>query len=141
MQCDFPEKNATNDEIVEVLKNYKTVAIVGLSTDSSKPSYRVAEYLKKQGYKIIPVNPSAKEILGEKCYPDLKSIPVKVEIVDIFRKPEAIPPIVDEAIKVGAKAIWMQLGLCHNEAAEKARKAGLTVIMNKCIKIDHSMLI
>ena len=141
MECDYPEKNASNDEIKEILENYKTVAVVGLSTDPSKPSYRVAEYLKNNGYKIIPVNPGAKEILGEKSYPDLKSIPEKVEIVDIFRKPEAIPPVVDEAIKIGAKAVWMQLGLCHTEAAENARKAGLTVVMNKCIKIDHSMLI
>lgn len=140
MQCELPENNASDEEIKEILKNSKTIAVVGLSTDPSKASYMVAEYLMNNGYKIIPVNPSATEILGKKSYPDLKSIPEKIDIVDIFRKEEAIPQIVDEAIEVGAKIIWMQQGLCHNKSADKARTAGLKVVMNKCIKVEHSVI-
>lgn len=140
MRCELPQNNPSDEEIIEILKNSKTIAVVGLSTDDTKASYMVAEYLKDNGYKIIPVNPGATEILGEKCYPDLKSIPEKIDIVDIFRKPNDIPPVVDEAIEVGAKVVWMQLGLCHNESAEKARSAGLKVVMSKCIKIEHEML-
>jgi uncharacterized protein len=100
----------------------------------------VGEYLKKKGYRIIPVNPAKDKILGEKSYPDLSSIPEKVDIVDIFRAVEAIPGIVDEAIKIGAGAVWMQLGLAHNESAEKARGAGLFVVQSKCMKKEHSRL-
>jgi uncharacterized protein len=139
MECELPKQNATSEEIKEILQNFKTIAIVGLSTDEVKDSYRVAEYLQRHGYKIIPVNPKYLEILDEKCYPDLKSIPEKVDIVDIFRKPEAVPLIVDEAIEIGAKIIWMQLGICNNSAAEKARAAGLKVVMNKCIKVEHAV--
>jgi len=138
MECEFPKQNATTEEIKEILQSSKTIAIVGLSADESKDSYRVAKYLKEHGYKIIPVNPKYSEILEEKCYPDLKSIPEKVDIVDIFRKPEAVPSIVYDAIEIGAKVIWMQLGICHNVAAEKARNAGLKVVMNKCTKVEHA---
>jgi predicted CoA-binding protein len=89
----------------------------------------------------VPVNPGQKEILGEKCYPNLKAIPFPVDIVDVFRKPDAIPPIVDDAIEIGAKTVWMQLGLAHNQAADKARKAGLAVVMDKCIKIEHMNMV
>lgn len=140
MRCELPEDNPSDKEIIEILKNSKTIAVVGLSTDDTKASYMVAEYMKDNGYKIIPVNPGATEILGEKSYPDLKSIPEKIDIVDIFRKPSDIPPVVDESIEIGSKVIWMQLGLCHNESANKARAAGLKVVMNKCIKIEHEML-
>lgn len=139
MQCEFPEDNASSEEIKEILTNNKVIAVVGLSTDPSKASYMVAEYMKNNGYKIIPVNPSTTEILGEKSYPDLKSIPEKIDIVDIFRKIEAVPQVVDEAIEVGAKVVWMQQGLCSNSSADKARAAGLKVVMNKCIKVEHSM--
>jgi predicted CoA-binding protein len=97
----------------------------------------VAKYLKENYYIIVPVNPGQKEILGEKCYSNLKAIPFPIDLVDIFRKPEAIPPVVEDAIEIGAKVVWMQLGLAHNQAADKARKAGLQVVMNKCIKIEH----
>ncbi len=137
MECEFPEQNATSEEINEILQNSKIIAIVGLSLDETKYSFKVARYLKKRGYKIIPVNPKYSEILGEKCYSDLKSIPEKVDIVDIFRKPDAIPDIVNDAIEIDAKVVWMQVGLCNNAAAEKARNAGLKVVMNKCTKIEH----
>jgi predicted CoA-binding protein len=130
--------SAGPQEIVQILKNYRVVAVVGLSTDPSRPSYQVAQYLKARGYQIVPVNPACTEILGEKCYPDLASIPFPPEVVDIFRKAEAVPAIVAEAIAVGAKVVWMQLGLTVPEAAQKARAAGLQVVMNRCMKIEHS---
>lgn len=136
-ECEFPRDNATNEEIKELLENAKTIAIVGISSNPDKASHGVAAYLKDNGYTIIPVNPNYSEVLGEKCYPDLKSIPVHIDIVDIFRQPEAIPAVVDEAIEVGAGAIWMQLGLCKNDAADKAKAAGLKVVMNKCTKVEH----
>jgi len=135
--CELPDYNPPDEEIVNILKNVKTIAIVGISEKPDRDSHQVARYLKDHGYKIIPVNPKYEQVLGEKCYPDLKSIPEPVDVVDIFRKPEAIPPIVDDAISIGAKVVWMQLGLAHNESAEKARKAGLEVVMSKCIKIEH----
>ncbi len=125
-------------EVAEILNNYRTVAVVGLSTDPSRPSYQVAQYLQNHGYRIIPVNPGCTEVLGERCYPGLKDIPFPVEVVDIFRKVDAIPAIVDDAIAVGAKAVWMQLGLEEPQAAAKARAAGLRVVMNLCMKIEHA---
>ncbi len=127
-------------EIAEILKNYRVVAVVGLSADPARPSYRVAEYLQQHGYRIVPVNPGCQEILGEKCYPTLKDIPFPVEVVDIFRKVEAIPAIVEEAIQVGAKAVWMQLELVEPVSAQKARNAGLQVVMDRCLKIEHTRL-
>ena len=124
--------------IGDILKNYRVVAVVGLSPKPERPSYQVAEYLKQHGYRIIPVNPGQREILGEKCYPSLKDIPFPVEVVDIFRNVEAIPAIVDEAIQVGAKAVWMQLNLVEPESARKAKEAGLQVVMDRCLKVEHS---
>jgi len=141
MGCELPDYNPPDEEVVELLKSAKTVAVVGISHKEDRDSYKVAKYLKEHGYKIIPVNPKYKEVLGEPCYPDLKSIPEKIDVVDIFRKVDAIPGIVDEAIAVGAGAVWMQLGLAHNESAEKARQAGLKVVMNKCMKIEHQRLL
>jgi len=126
--------------ITAILKDYRVVAVVGLSSDPARPSYRVAEYLQHHGYRIIPVNPGCREVLGEKCYPTLKDIPFPVEVVDIFRKVEAIPAIVEEAIQVGAQAVWMQLGLVEPESAQKARKAGLQVVMDYCLKVEHARL-
>ncbi|RJR48130.1 MAG: CoA-binding protein [Deltaproteobacteria bacterium] len=126
--------------IAEIIKTYKVVAVVGLSPKPERPSYRVAEYLKQHGYRIIPVNPGQKEILGEKCYPSLKDIPFPVEVVDIFRNVEAIPGIVAEAIEKGAKAVWMQLDLVEPESAKKARAAGLQVVMDRCLKVEHANL-
>jgi predicted CoA-binding protein len=125
------------DEIKEILTSYKTVAIVGISNKPDRDSYIVAEYLLNQGYKIIPVNPNIDTVLGLKAYPDLISIPEDIEIVDIFRRPEFVDEIVDQAIEKGAKVVWMQLGVINESAAEKARKAGLKVVMNKCIKVEH----
>lgn len=125
------------DEIKEILTSYKTIAIVGISNKPDRDSYIVAEYLLNQGYKIIPVNPNIDTVLGLKAYPDLISIPEDIEIVDIFRRPEFVDEIVDQAIEKEAKVVWMQLGVINESAAEKARKAGLKVVMNKCIKVEH----
>jgi predicted CoA-binding protein len=121
----------------KILKNSKTVAIVGLSANPERPSNEVGKYLKENGYQIIPVNPMEKTILGEISYPDLASIPGKVDVVDIFRKPEDVPPIVKESIMIGAKAIWMQEGIKNEAAAAEAEKAGLKVVMDKCMRKEH----
>jgi uncharacterized protein len=113
------------------------VAVVGLSGDPSRPSYRVAQYLQAHGYRIVPVNPACREILGERCYPGLRDIPFPVEIVDIFRVVEAIPGIVTDAIAVGAKVVWMQQGLEEPDSARRAEQAGLRVVMDRCMKIEH----
>jgi len=124
----------------EILNFSRVVAVVGLSSKPGRPSYRVASYLKEQGYKIIPVNPAEKEILGELCYADLVSIPELIDVVDIFRRPEEVTDIVEEAIRIGAKAVWMQEGVINDEAASKARDAGLLVVMNKCMFKEHQRL-
>ncbi|MBM3155871.1 MAG: CoA-binding protein [Chloroflexi bacterium] len=126
--------NNISADIDRVLTQYRTVAIVGASSDPQRPSYRVADFLKKESYRIIPVTPKGGEILGEKVYPNLSLIPVPVEVVDIFRRAEDIPPVVDEAIAIGAKAVWMQEGLINEEAADKAKKAGLIVVMDRCMR-------
>jgi len=131
---------AADRDVRNILCSAKTVAVVGISAKEESPSYKVAKYLLGQGFKVVGVNPKCDEILGAKCYPDLKSIPEHVDVVDIFRKLDAIPGVVDEAIEIGAGAVWMQLGLEHEEAAQKARRAGLSVVMNKCTKIEHSRL-
>lgn len=123
--------------IPEILAAYRTIAVVGLSSRRFRASYGVADYMQRAGYRIIPVNPQEQEVLGEKCYPDLTSVPVPVEIVDIFRRSEFVPDIVDQAIVIGAKAIWMQEGVVHENAAAKARAAGLEVVMDRCILKDH----
>ena len=139
--CRIPGGNPRDEEIALLLRNARTIAIVGLSDSPTRDSHNVALYLMEKGYRIIPVNPFRSEILGEKSYPDLLSIQDKVDIVDIFRKIEAIPGIIDEAIQIKAGAVWMQLGLSHDQAALKAREAGLLVIQSKCIKIDHAVLL
>lgn len=128
-------------EISQLLKKYCNIAIVGLSPKANRPSNQVAAYLLGAGYHIIPVNPGQQEILGVKCYPDLESIPEPIDIVDIFRRTEDVPPIVESAIETGAKVVWMQQGIVNEEAAAMARRAGLTVIMDRCLKIDHLNLI
>jgi predicted CoA-binding protein len=124
----------------KILNKYRTVAIVGLSPDPSRPSHRVASYLDMHGYKVIPVNPHAQEILGKTSYPNLSSVPEPIEIVDIFRSSEKVMPVVDEAIKTGAKVVWMQEGIINEQAALKARDAGLLVVMNKCMFKEHQRL-
>jgi predicted CoA-binding protein len=123
-----------------ILNSSRVVAMVGLSPKPDRPSYRVASYLKEQGYRIIPVNPTEKEILGEPCYPDLASIPESIDVVDIFRRSEEVLPIVEEAIEIGAKAVWMQEGVINGEAAARAREAGLMVITDKCMRKEHRKL-
>ena len=127
-------------DIGSILK-HKTIAVVGLSDKPERASYDVASYLLSQGYRIIPVNPNIKEWKGIKAYPSLSAIPkdIRIDVVDIFRRSEFVPPIVDEAITIGAKAIWMQLGVINEEAAEKARSAGLEVVMDRCMKVEHSL--
>jgi predicted CoA-binding protein len=127
-------KNDVSADIEKVLTQYRTVAIVGASSNPERPSYRVANFLKSQGYHIIPVTPKADKILGETVYPDLASISEPVEVVDIFRRSEEVLPVVDEAIAIGAKAIWMQEGIINEQAAAKARKAGLRVVMDHCMR-------
>ena len=125
----------------EILLSIKTVASVGLSSNPAKESFGIVQYLKDQGYRIFPVNPTATEIMGEKAYPDLSSIPDKVDVVQVFRKPEDVPPIVEDAIKIGAKVVWMQEGVVHEGAAQKARDAGLQVVMDACMRATHRRLI
>jgi uncharacterized protein len=125
---------------IEILHNSQTIAVVGLSGKRYRPSYGVAEYLKRSGYRIIPVNPNETEVLGERCYPDLDSIPEPVDIVDIFRRSEFVPEIVEAAIRIGAKMVWMQEDVCHEAAAKKAQDAGLAVVMDRCILKDHRRL-
>jgi len=126
--------------ISEILHTSRTIAVVGLSGKRYRPSYGVAEYMKKAGYRIIPVNPHETEILGEKCYPDLDSVPEPVDIVDIFRRSEFVPEVVEAAIRKGAKAVWMQEGVVHDAAAARAESAGLAVVMDRCILKDHRRL-
>jgi len=123
-----------------VLSSSKTIAVVGLSADWYRPSYFAAKYMQEHGYKVIPVNPKYQEILGEKCYPDLASIPCKVDIVDVFRKSEDALPIAKEAVAIGAKHLWLQIGVINEEASELAKKSGLTVVMNRCVKIEYARL-
>ncbi|MGA2131237.1 MAG: CoA-binding protein [Bryobacteraceae bacterium] len=123
--------------IPELLKTSRTIAVVGLSSKRFRPSYGVAEYMQRNGYRIIPVNPFEETVLGETCYPDIGSISGRVDIVDIFRRSDFVPEIVEAAIRIGARAVWMQEGVVHEEAADRARAAGLTVVMDRCILKDH----
>jgi predicted CoA-binding protein len=129
-------------EVIEkILKESRTIAVVGLSSNAERPSHEVAHYLQNRGYRIIPVNPNASEVLGERAYPDLLSVPDRVDVVDIFRRPEAVPPIVGQAIKIGAKAIWMQEGIRNPGAAEQAQASGLLVVMDRCMMEEVKRLI
>jgi predicted CoA-binding protein len=126
--------------ISEILHSSRTIAVVGLSGKRFRPSYGVSEYLQKVGYRIVPVNPMETQVLGEKCFPDLDSVPGPIDIVDIFRRSEFVPEIVEAAIRKGAKTIWMQEGVIHEAAARRAEEAGLTVFMDRCILKDHRRL-
>ena len=125
------------DPILEILKKYKTIAVVGLSSNPMRPSYGVSEHMQSAGYRIIPVNPNEAEVLGEKSYVRLEDVPEKVEIVDVFRRTEEVAAVVESAIRIGAKVVWMQLGVEDEAAAEKARAAGLTVVEDACMMIEH----
>jgi len=123
-----------------VLQDNRVLAVVGLSPNWNRPSYFAAKYMLEHGYTVIPVNPGAAEILGQKCYPDLASIPCRIDLVDVFRKPEDALPIAEEAIRIGAKCLWLQLGVINRPAADKAVAAGLDVVMDRCVKIEYARL-
>lgn len=125
----------------KILESYETFAIVGCSSDAGRPSNSVAHFLMRQGYKVVPVNPNEQQCFGKDCYPDLRSIPFHIDVVDIFRRSEFVAPHVDEAIEIGANAVWMQLGVIDRSAAEKAAAAGLDVVMDRCPAIDHPRMI
>jgi predicted CoA-binding protein len=121
------------EEIVDILQKCRKIAIVGLSPKESRDSNRVARYLMGRGYEVVPVNPGQREILGKPCFKSLKDIPFGVDMANLFLNPSRVPPVVEEAIEIGVRAIWMQLGVVHNESAEKARRAGIQVVMNMCV--------
>ena len=127
----------STDPISQILRTSKTIAVVGLSSNPRRPSYEVASYLQSAGYKIIPVNPNESEILGQKSYSRLEDVPEPIDIVDVFRRPEGVPPVADSAIAVHAKVLWLQQGITHPAAAEKARVAGLIVIEDACLLVEH----
>ncbi len=141
-ECELPRNYNTPDEIRKILEKNRVIAVVGLSTNREKPSYRVAAYMQNAGYQIVPVHPKADMILGEKTYPDLLSIPLNigVQIVDVFRRPDAVMGHAEEAIAIGAKVLWLQEGIVNNAAAEKAEAAGITVVQSKCILKEHKAL-
>ena len=125
------------ERIADLLKRATTIAVVGLTDNPLRPSFGVSSYMQSQGYRIIPVNPNVSDTLGEKAYASLSEVPDRIDIVNIFRRPEAVPEVVDEAIQLGVPAIWMQEGVVHEEAAEKARRAGILVVMDLCILKEH----
>jgi len=137
MECEFPTINEPNEEIETILKESKNIAVIGLSPDSQKDSYKVAKYLQDRGYKIFPIYPKDEFILGEKVYRSLDEIKEPIDIVDVFRKPDALGAVVREVIaKGGIKTVWFQLGLANNAAAQEAKDAGLKVVQNRCLKIE-----
>jgi uncharacterized protein len=147
MSAPIPADSYSDAYLLEILKSSRVIAMVGASPNWNRPSFFAMKYLQTKGFRVIPVNPAAlgQEILGEKVYASLKDIvengrPVKIDMVDIFRRSDAVPPIVDEAIGIGAKVVWMQLGVRNDEAAAKAERAGLKVVMNRCVKIEFGRL-
>src|SRR5208282_952283 len=138
MRVTLPDGASTSaDVILEILKKYKTIAVVGLSSNPMRPSFGVTEYMQSAGYRIIPVNPNETEVLGEKSYGRLEDVQEKIEIVNVFRRANDVPPVVDSAIRIGAKVVWMQLGIENAEAAERARAAGLIVVEDACVLVEH----
>jgi hypothetical protein len=137
VRCEIPDRNPPSEEVVQILETYKRIAVVGCSPKPSRDSHKVARYLLEKGYEVIPVNPGQKEILGKTCYRSLKDIPDPVDVVDIFLNPKRVPPVVDQAIEIGVKAVWMQLGVVDNGSARKAREHGIQVVMNRCMMEEH----
>ena len=138
MNLHLPEKYVpSGDAVAQILRDAKTIAVVGLSSNPMRASHGVAEYLKSAGYRIIPVNPNETEVLGEKAYARLEDVPEPVDIVDVFRRAEEVPPVAESAIRIGAKVLWMQLGIENAVAAEKARGAGLVVVEDSCLMVEH----
>lgn len=140
MSASGPVLHPSDQQIKELLQKAHTIAVVGLSSSRFRASYGVSQYMQSAGYRIIPVNPNEKEVLGEKSYARLEDIPEKIDLVDVFRRPEFVPEIVDAAIRVGARAIWMQEGVVNEAAAQRARDAGLFVVMDSCILKEHRRL-
>ena len=138
--CELPRGNPPEEQIRRLLGEIRSVAIVGISDKPERDSYRVAAYLQRQGYHILPVNPNVSEVLGEKAYRQLTELPEKPDAVVVFRRPDAVPEIVEQARQVGAKILWLQLGIVNNAAADKARAAGMIVVQNRCIMQDHLRL-
>ena len=138
MRLHIPDKFDTSSDVVaQILRSAKTIAVVGLSSNPMRASHGVAEYLKNAGYRIIPVNPNETEVLGEKAYARLEDVPEQVDLVDVFRRAEEVPGVAESAIRIGAKVLWMQLGIENAEAAEKARAAGLVVVEDACLMVEH----
>ena len=137
VQCDMPDYVPPLENVEKILQDSKRIAVVGLSPKTSRDSNKVARYLLEQGYDIIPVNPGQQQILERTCYKSLEDIPFAVDVANLFINPARIPPVVDQCIRIGVKAIWMQLGIVHNESAAKARAAGIEVVMNRCIMREH----
>ena len=132
--------NPSDDELRTLLTNARTIAMVGASSNPEKPSHGIMQRLQRVGYRVIPVNPREPEVLGERTYPSLTDVPIPVDIVDVFRRPEDTPAIADDAVKIGAKALWLQEGIANEDAAARAKAGGLMVVMDACIGATHSML-
>mgnify|MGYP002788787886 FL=1 len=132
--------NDPSATLSRILSQTRCIAVVGLSAKPSRPSHGVAAYLKAQGYRIVPVNPRYEQVLGERCYPRLEDVPVPVDLVDVFRRSEEVGPVADSAIAIGARCLWLQIGVVDAAAAARARAAGLEVVMDRCLKIDHARL-
>lgn len=136
----IPHQNPSNEQLRELLANAKTIAMVGASPNPDRPSHDIMRRLQAVGYRVIPVNPRETEVLGEKAHPSLSAIPEKIDIVDVFRRAEETPPIADETVKIGAKAIWLQTGISNEGTAARAKAGGLTVVMDQCIAVTHTLL-
>lgn len=131
----------TDQNLRELLQKTRTIAVVGISSDPGKPSHYVAAYMQAHGYRVIPVNPRYPEVLGERCYPSLQAIPDKVDMVDVFRRAEDCPAIAEQAVAIGADSLWLQLGIANGEAEATARQAGLQVVMDACLMVEHRRLL
>jgi len=136
-QCEMPDYTPPSEEIGEIFKTSKRIAVVGLSPKPHRDSNRVAKYLLEKGYDVIPVNPGQEKILEKPCYKSLEDIPFAIDMANLFINPTRVPPVVEQCIRIGVKTVWMQLGIVHNDAASKARAAGIEVVMNRCIKVEH----
>jgi hypothetical protein len=140
MECETPLHQPGDADIARILAATRVIAVVGLSNNPARDSHRVAEYLRRNGYRVIPVNPRLRDWQGERAYAGLREIPEPIDLVDVFRRSDAVPALVEEAIAVGAKTVWMQEGIVHNAAAARAREAGIAVVMNRCILKEHRRL-
>jgi predicted CoA-binding protein len=138
---DLLQDNPGPDEVAQLLRATHTIAVVGLSDKPHRDSHRVAAYMQRRGYRIIPVNPAVSEVLGEKAYAQLEDVPEKIDLVNVFRRSDAVPEVVDSAIAVGARAVWLQLGIVHDAAVTKARAAGLRVVQDQCLRVEHRRLV